>query len=139
MISIRDHVYAVRKILVDAGWRTHVGDVRESTPKMPYVLVKMPPGTPKTDTLGPYGDELKYFQPITVVADSADTLLYVIDDVRASLDGAVPEVKGRVAEPLRIGYSSGLFTDDQVNLTGGGHPAYAVDMWTMCTHDNMVR
>lgn len=134
MIKIYDHVKAVHDYLKAEGWRVYLGDVRESSPRMPYVLVRMAAGTPKTTTVYGVEEDLQYLQPITTVAPDPTTLLRVLDDVRATLDGHVFTIPGRHAEPLRLSYSSGAFTDDQVNLTGGGHPSYAVDMWQMTTH-----
>lgn len=131
MIKLSPFVKAMERALRDRSrYAVYLGEVSVDNPPMPYTLV----GFPKAD----YGDattldnavsEISFLQPVTTVASTADRLLVVLDDVRASLEGYELQVGRQHCEPLVLEYCSAMLRDNQVNLPEKKHPMYAVDMW----------
>jgi hypothetical protein len=131
MIKLSPFVKAVERALSErCKYSVYLGEVTIDNPPMPYALV----GFPKADygsatTLDNVVSEISFLQPVTVVASTADRLLVVLDDVRASLEGYELQVGRQHCEPLTLEYCSAMLRDNQVNLPGKKHPMYAVDMW----------
>jgi len=131
MIKLSPFVKAMERALSErCKYSVYLGEVTVDNPPMPYVLV----GFPKANcgdavTLDNAVSEISFLQPVTVVASTADRLLVVLDDVRASLEGYELRAGRQYCEPLALEYCSAMLRDNQVNLPEKRHPMYAVDMW----------
>ena len=132
--AMADHIVAVEQILTGAGYRVHIGDVQEREPPLPYVLIHANPGTGRAVNVAQEQVETEETLRVTVVSSTPLNCLRDIDDVRAVLNGAVPEVPGRRCFPLRLAGSVPVAVDREVTRTDTRmHPAYAVDEWRLAS------
>jgi hypothetical protein len=110
-----------------------------TTPTYPYVVLwgdlgEESSGGPDGDSLQDVPDVLSLRMRATYVGLNGDSLLIVARNVRAALNRKTPAVTGWRTNPLRQAVLMDAQTDTDVTLTGGGHPMYAVDDFSLVSH-----
>jgi hypothetical protein len=134
---ILEHYNAV-KALLPPTVRVFMWSV-PSTPTYPYVVLwgdlgEESSGGPDGDSLQDVPDVLSLRLRATYVGLNGDSMLITARNVRADLNRKTPIVAGWRTNPLRQAVLMDGQVDTDVTLTGGGHPTYAVDEFTLVSH-----
>ena len=134
---IKEHYDAV-KALLPSTVRVHLWNV-PATPTYPYVVLwgdlgEESSGGPDGDSLQDVPDVLSLRLRATYVGLTGDSLLIVARNARAALNRKTPAVTGWRPSKLRQAVLMDAQTDTDVTLTGGGHPIYAVDEFSLVSH-----
>jgi hypothetical protein len=134
---ILEHYNAV-KALLPPTVRVFMWSV-PSTPTYPYVVLwgdlgEESSGGPDGDSLQDVPDVLSLRLRATYVGLTGDSMLIVARNARAALNRKAPIVPGWRTNPLRQAVLMDGQVDTDVTLTGGGHPTYAVDEFTLVSH-----
>lgn len=142
---IKEHYDAV-KALLPGTVRVHMWKAEERDAqgnivplKYPYVVLwgdlgEESSGGPDGDSLRDIPDVLSLRIRATYVGVNGDSMLIVCGNTRASLNRKTPVVAGWRPNPLRQAVLMDGQTDTDVTLTGGGHPTFAVDEFTLVSH-----
>ncbi|MDQ0679082.1 hypothetical protein QFZ30_002464 [Arthrobacter pascens] len=134
---IKEHYDAV-KALLPGTVRVHMWSV-PADPVYPYVVLwgdlgEESSGGPDGDSLRDVPDLLSLRIRATYVGLNGDSLLIIARNARAALSRKTPTITGWRASPLRQAVLMDVQTDTDVTLTGGGHPIYAVDEFSLISH-----
>lgn len=134
---IKEHYDAV-KALLPGTVRVHMWAVPTS-PTYPYVVLwgdlgEESSGGPDGDSLEDVPDVLSLRIRATYVGLNGDSMLITARNVRTALNRKSPVVTGWRTNPLRQAVLMDGQVDRDVTLTGGGHPTYAVDEFTLVSH-----
>ena len=134
---IKEHYDAV-KALLSSTVRVYMWNVPEA-PAYPYVVLwgdlgEESSGGPDGDSLRDVPDVLSLRMRATYVGLTGDSLLIVARNARAALNRQTPVVAGWHTNPLRQAVLMDAQTDTDVTLTGGGHPIFAVDEFTLISN-----
>jgi hypothetical protein len=134
---IKEHYDAV-KALLPGTVRVHMWSVPDGA-QYPYVVLwgdlgEESSGGPDGDSLEDVPDVLSLRIRATYVGLTGDSLLITARNVRAALNRKTPVVTGWRTNPLRQAVLMDGQVDRDVTLTGGGHPTYAVDEFTLVSH-----
>lgn len=134
---IKEHYDAV-KALLPSTVRVHMWTV-SGDPVYPYVVLWGDLGAESSggsdgDSLEDSPDVLSLRIRATYVGATSDSMLIVARNVRAALSRKTPTVAGWRTNPLRQAVLMDGQADMDVALTGGGHPMYAVDEFTLVSH-----
>jgi hypothetical protein len=134
---IREH-YAAVKALIPAGTNVYMWDV-PGTPQYPYVVLWGSVGDESSG--GADGDSLLDRQDVlslniraTYAGVNGDSMLIVARNVRAALNRKTPVVTGWRPGKLRQASLMDGQADLSITLTGGAHPVYAVDEFSLVSH-----
>lgn len=136
---IKEHYDAVKALLPESV-RVHMWNVPE-TPVYPYVVLwgdlgEESSGGPDGDSLEDVPDVLSIRIRATYVGLTGDSLLIVARNARDALNRKTPAVAGWRCSKLRQAVLMDAQTDTDVTLTGGGHPIYAVDEFSLVSHQS---
>lgn len=97
----RAHAHAIADLLAPLPHTVYIGDVTDSDPTYPYLVVWPPPGTRPANTLNGYDSQITTTTQITAAGTSVDEVLSVLDRAAALLHRIRPAVPGRQCTPLR--------------------------------------
>ena len=131
---IKEHYDAI-KALLPGTVKVHMWTVPTGA-TYPYVVLwgdlgEESSGGPDGDSLQDVPDVLSLRIRATYVGLNGDSMLITARNVRAALNRKTPTVTGWRANPLRQAVLMDGQVDTDVTLTGGGHPTYAVDEYTL--------
>jgi hypothetical protein len=134
---ILEHYNAV-KALLPSTVRVHMWSVPDGA-AYPYVVLwgdlgDESSGGPDGDSLEDVPDVLSLRIRATYVGLTGDSLLIIARNARKALNRKTPAVTGWRTNPLRQAVLMDAQVDRDVTLTGGGHPIYAVDEFTLVSH-----
>lgn len=134
---ILEHYNAVRALLPSTV-RVHMWSVPDGA-AYPYVVLwgdlgDESSGGPDGDSLEDVPDVLSLRIRATYVGLTGDSLLIIARNARKALSRKAPAVAGWRTNPLRQAVLMDAQVDRDVTLTGGGHPIYAVDEFTLVSH-----
>lgn len=143
---IKEHYDAVKALLPGTVrvymWSVEpkkLPDGTEEPVKYPYVVLwgdlgEESSGGPDGDSLEDVPDVLSLRIRATYVGLNGDSMLITARNVRVALNRKTPVVAGWRTNPLRQAVLMDGQVDRDVTLTGGGHPTYAVDEFTLVSH-----
>lgn len=134
---IREH-YAAVKALIPATVNVYMWSVPD-TPVYPYVVLWGSAGDESSggldgDSLLDRQDVLSIRMRATYAGLNGDSMLIAVRNVRSALNRKTPVVAGWKPGPLRQSSLMDGQADLSITLTGGSHPVYAVDEYTLVSH-----
>jgi len=134
---IREH-YAAVKALIPSNVNVYMWSVPDS-PVYPYVVLWGSVGDESSggadgDSLTDRQDVLSLNLRATYAGVNGDSMLIVCRNVRAALNRKTPTVAGWKPGKLRQSSLMDGQADLSITLTGGAHPVYAVDEFSLVSH-----
>lgn len=134
---IREH-YAAVKALIPGTVTVYMWSVPDA-PVYPYVALWGSAGDESSggldgDSLTDRQDVLSIRMRATYAGEFGDSMLIVCKNVRAALNRKTPVVAGWKPGPLRQSSLMDGQADLSITLTGGNHPVYAVDEFSLVSH-----
>lgn len=134
---IREH-YAAVKALIPGTVQVYMWSVPDA-PVYPYVVLWGSAGDESSggldgDSLTDQQDVLSLRMRATYAGLNGDSMLIVCRNVRAALNRKTPVVTGWKPGKLRQSTLMDGQADLSITLTGGNHPVYAVDEYTLVSH-----